>query len=129
MIKLKYSPINNVYEIDGKGYFRTSFSVRYRGTNCKCSCLQYCQERDNSQTASCGYEVLDGYGKVWLKTDEHKEAMDFKNMINSICLTARNLEAFCIAASNTIATLPTTDSKEAKIGRAILEIIKTSKEI
>lgn len=118
-------------EHNAYGYFRTSFGIRTATPkgDCSCSYKQYYGTSAYDYVAPLGYEVLDGYGKVWLTTKNYSEAEEFKEMVNNLCNAAKRLERENDRLTSTINSELMKGEKERKVGKAVLEIIKASKEL
>lgn len=117
-------------EHNGYGYFRTSFSIKAGAPKGECSCgyKHYYGTSAYEYVAPYGYEVVDGYGKVWLTTKNYSEAEEFKEMANNLCNAAKRLERENERITSELNSALAVGARERRVGKAVLEIIKASKE-
>jgi len=112
-------------------YFRTSFSIvsSEPKTGCSCEYHKYYGTSAYEYVSPYGYEVKDGYGKSWLSTKVYEEAKEFRDMLNNLCKTAQRFERENERLTSSLNKESYNFSNERKIGKAVLEILKASKEI
>ena len=119
-----------LYPHESYGYFRTSFKVCASRPNTNSTYYEkFVGTSGYEYTAPYGYEVKDGFGKVWLTTTNHSDAEEFCGMLRRICTDAGRLERENERLTTRLNEEIASNIKERKLGKAVIELIKASKDI